>query len=327
MDCRQAVQWQFAITGTSPLASNEISPQRHFPVSLGISSLCILVFLKFNGTQWQGILSTLKNYRVREPGAGAFCKVTRAQTAPTLLRNALAPALILIAMSFLTSAISAAFGLGGGVAMLITLLSLTPPIIALPVHAIIQIGSNAGRAAMLRSHVMPRIVTWFIPGTLLGVFIGSQIFVNLPKDWLQVILALFILWTVWAPKIRAKKITEQTYFGVGAVVSFGGMFLGATGPLLGAFLSPDRYGRDATVSTHAACMAFQHAVRIIAFGLLGFVIVEWLPLVIAMIVSGLAGTWAGGSLLKRIPEQAFKFLFRSVLSLLALRLFYKAIFG
>lgn len=39
-------------------------------------------------------------------------------------------ALALIAFSFLTSAISAAFGLGGGVAMLIAVLSLTPPIVA-----------------------------------------------------------------------------------------------------------------------------------------------------------------------------------------------------
>lgn len=236
-------------------------------------------------------------------------------------------ALILIAISFLASTISATFGLGGGVAMLIALLSLTPPIIALPVHAIIQIGSNAGRAVMLRSHVMPIIVSWFIPGTLLGVLIGSQIFVNLPTAWLQTILALFILWTIWAPKIRTRKITDATYFGVGAITSFGAMFLGATGPLLGAFLSPDRYGRDATVSTHAVCMATQHLVKIVAFGLLGFVIVEWLPLVLAMIVSGLFGTWAGGSALKKIPETTFQILFRSVLSLLALRLLYKAIFS
>ena len=59
-------------------------------------------------------------------------------------------AYLLIATSFLTSAISAAFGLGGGVAMLVALLSLTPPMIALPVHALIQIGSNAGRSAMLQ---------------------------------------------------------------------------------------------------------------------------------------------------------------------------------
>ncbi len=235
------------------------------------------------------------------------------------------PALILIGISFLTSTISAAFGLGGGVAMLIALLSFIPPVIALPVHAIIQIGSNAGRATMLRSHIIPDIAGWFFPGIILGVLIGSQIFVNLPTQWLQILLALFILWSIWAPKIRAKQIKSSAYFFVGAVTSFGAMFLGATGPLLGAFLSPDRYGRDATVSTHAVCMTFQHGIKVIAFGFLGFVILEWIPLVLAMIVSGLLGTIAGGTVLKNIPESAFKILFRTVLSILALRLLYKAV--
>ncbi len=239
----------------------------------------------------------------------------------------LGPALILIGFSFITSAISAAFGLGGGVAMLIALLSLTPPVIAIPVHAIIQIGSNAGRAAMLRTHVMPDIVGWFVPGIILGILIGSQVFISLPTQWLQIILALFILWLVWAPKFRAKQISSRAYFLVGTVTSFGAMFLGATGPLLATFLSPDRYGRDATVSTHAVCMALQHAIKIVAFGFLGFVILEWIPLVLAMTVSGLIGTVAGGSVLRKIPESTFKILFRIVLSALALRLLYRAVFG
>ena len=235
-------------------------------------------------------------------------------------------ALILIAISFVTSTISASFGLGGGVAMLIALLSLTPPVIAIPVHAVIQIGSNAGRAAMLRKHIMPDIVGWFVPGIILGILIGSQIFFSLPTNWLQIVLALFILWSVWAPKFRARKINTRSYFLVGAVTSFGAMFLGATGPLLGAFLSPDRYGRDATVSTHAVCMTFQHAIKVVAFGFMGFVLLEWIPLVAAMIASGFIGTLAGGSVLRKIPESTFKIIFRTVLSVLAVRLLYKAVF-
>ncbi|MBX2837987.1 MAG: hypothetical protein KTR35_14110 [Gammaproteobacteria bacterium] len=74
-------------------------------------------------------------------------------------------------------------------------------------------------------------------------------------------------------------------------------------------------------------MTFQHIFRVIAFGYLGFVIGEWILLVLAMIVSGLLGTMAGGSMLKKIPESSFKIIFRSILSLLALRLLYKAIMG
>jgi uncharacterized membrane protein YfcA len=233
----------------------------------------------------------------------------------------------LIVLSFLTSAISAAFGLGGGVAMLIALLSLTPPIVALPVHALVQIGSNAGRAWMLRPHIMRGVVGWFIPGSLIGVILASQIIVTLPTQWLQLMLALFILWSVWAPRMSAVSVPENAYLGVGGVTSFATMFLGATGPLLAVFLSPDRYGRDRTVATHAACMTTQHLIKVVAFGFLGFVLLEWLPLVAAMIISGLAGTWMGRHLLKRLPESTFKIVFKGVLTVLALRLLYKAVVG
>lgn len=236
-------------------------------------------------------------------------------------------AVVLIAISFLTSAISATFGLGGGVAMLIALLSLTPPIVALPVHALIQIGSNAGRAWMLRSHVVHGVVRWFIPGCLMGVILASQIVVTLPTQWLQLILALFILWSVWSPRLSGVPVSEKAYLGVGGVTSFVTMFLGATGPLLAVFLSPDRYGRDSTVATHAACMTAQHLIKVVAFGFLGFVLTEWLPLVFVMIISGVIGTWMGRHLLWRLPESMFKKVFKGILTVLALRLLYRAVVG
>jgi uncharacterized membrane protein YfcA len=136
---------------------------------------------------------------------------------------------------------------------------------------------------------------------------------------------MFILWSVWAPRISAVAVPDRAYLAVGGVTSFATMFLGATGPLLAAFLSPSRYGRDRMVSTHAACMSVQHLIKVIAFGFLGFVLTEWLPLVLVMILSGLAGTWLGRSLLRRLPEERFRLIFKTILSLLAVRLLFKSI--
>ena len=234
-------------------------------------------------------------------------------------------ALVLVAISYVTSAISAAFGLGGGVAMLIALLSVSPPIVALPVHALVQVGSNAGRALMLRSHIIGGVVRWFIPGSIIGVLVASQLIVDLPIQWLQLILALFILWSVWAQKPSSVAVSDKAYIAVGGMTSFATMFLGATGPLLAAFLSPERYGKHRTVATHAMCMCTQHLIKIVAFGFLGFVLTQWLLLVMLMIASGLLGTWTGAGLLQRLPETAFKWMFKSVLTLLALRLLYRAL--
>ncbi len=79
------------------------------------------------------------------------------------------------------------------------------------------------------------------------------------------------------------------------------------------------------MSTHAACMTIQHLLKVIAFGFLGFVLTQWLVLVAAMIVSGLLGTWMGRGLLQRLPEQTFRQIFMAMLTVLAVRLLYKAI--
>jgi len=234
-------------------------------------------------------------------------------------------ALFLIAFSFFTSAVSATFGLGGGVAMLVGLLMVVPPAVALPLHGVIQIGSNASRAVLMRSHIMRPIFGWFIPGTLLGVLLASLLFTSLPINTLQLILALFILWSVWAPKMRARSISDRSYVGVGALGSFCTMFVGATGPLLAAFLTPDRYGRDRTVATHATCMTLQHLVKVIAFGILSFAYQQWIPLLVAMLVSGFAGSVLGKSFLQRLPEARFKVFFKILLTILSLRLLYTAL--
>lgn len=93
--------------------------------------------------------------------------------------------IFLIMASFATAAISATFGLGGGIAMLLALLLVIPPIIAIPVHGIIQASSNAGRAWLMRRHILRDLLRWFIPGALAGIVVASQIITELDQQTLQ----------------------------------------------------------------------------------------------------------------------------------------------
>lgn len=52
---------------------------------------------------------------------------------------------ILLVTSFLTSLISGALGIGGGALLLTVLATLLPPAALIPVHGVIQLGSNVGR--------------------------------------------------------------------------------------------------------------------------------------------------------------------------------------
>jgi uncharacterized membrane protein YfcA len=236
----------------------------------------------------------------------------------------LAWAIALIAASFITAAISAAFGIGGGIAMLAVLLAVLPPAVVLPIHGVVQAGSNAGRVVTLRRSVQGSMLAWFTAGTIAGVIAASLVLIALPTATLQIILGVFILWTVWGPKLSARAISDRAFLLVGAVASFCTMFVGATGPMVAAFWDVKRMGKLGVVATHSACMVVQHTVKVVAFGALGFAFADWLPMIVAMLVAGQFGTQAGARILTALPERVFQVAFKLILTGLALRLLWSA---
>lgn len=231
---------------------------------------------------------------------------------------------VLCLMSFLTSAVSAAFGLGGGAALLAVMASVMPPVSIIPTHAVVQVGSNFFRAVMMWRNILFTWMPPFVVGTVIGAVAGGHVVVALPKYALQAIIGIFVLYAVWGPQVRATRPSRMTFGIVGALASFATMFAGATGPLIAPFVKASAGDRLGVVATHAAFMSWQHGVKILTFGFLGFAYAPYLGLMIAMILFGIVGTWSGRFILNWMPEKVFRAGFNAVLTLLALRLLYSA---
>ena len=229
-----------------------------------------------------------------------------------------------MALSLFTSALTAAAGIGGGLVLLSVMTSFLPPVVVIPIHGVVQLGSNAGRAVLLRQHIDRGILVPFALGSVLGIVLGAKLFVALPTPVLEIILGLFILACVWLPKLKASRIADRAFVLVGVVGSFVTMFVGATGPFVASFITPERLERHAVVATHATCMSVQHSLKVAAFGFLGFAFLPWVPLLAAMIAAGFLGTMLGRRLLDRLPHHIFARAFKIILTVLAVRLLYAA---
>jgi len=238
------------------------------------------------------------------------------------------PALLLIIASFFTSALTAAFGVGGGVAML-ALLGLFIPVAALiPVHGAVQLGSNTGRAWRQRAHIRFSIAAPFILGSLIGAAVGAYFVVQLPDALLKLVLGVFVIAVTWTKIPGAARLGHAGLAFGSAVLALATMFVGATGPLLSAFFAqiiPD--DRKALVATHAAGMTVQHALKVVVFAVAGFAFWRWLPFIALMIASGYLGTLYGSRLLEKMPEETFRRWFRIGLTLLALDLIRRGLMG
>ncbi|GJL95662.1 MAG: hypothetical protein DHS20C05_20670 [Hyphococcus sp.] len=226
-------------------------------------------------------------------------------------------AIAAIFASFLTAALTAAFGIGGGLALLAVMSAIFPAAAVVPIHGVAQLGSNAGRFYLQRKDVVWPIVLWFTLGSIVGAFAGGRIALGMPVWALRGGVAIFILYTLWGPRPASLSPGKKTFFATGVVGSFLTMFFGATGPIAATMLSAAKLDRLNTVATHAACMAAQHSLKILIFGLLGFAYAEWASLIIAILVFGFIGTATGTHYLRKMPEHYFKKGFRTVLTVIA----------
>jgi uncharacterized membrane protein YfcA len=188
----------------------------------------------------------------------------------------------------------------------------------------IQLGSNSGRAILTRHHIDWKVIAAFAPGVLAGAGLGAWLLVDLPAHLWQLSIALFVLYLCWGPGLPKASFGPFGVFIASAITSFVSLFVGATGPLVAAFIKQIHTDRFRTVATFGTAMTLQHAPKALVFGVAGFVFSEWLLFILAMIACGFAGTWLGLHLLKSINNRWFHTAFNLVLTLLAFRLLWQA---
>lgn len=234
----------------------------------------------------------------------------------------LAQAAGLLAVSFVSGIVSSVAGIGGGILMLAALASVVPPAALIPVHGIVQIGANIGRAVVLVPHVAWRLVPSFLLGAIVGASLGGVTAVNLPPEAVRLAVGLFILWSIVA---RPPGFLSRHGWLNGAISSYLTMFFGGSAPFVLVYVKAQALGRMGQVGTHAVLMTMQHTLKTIVFGLLGFAFGPWIFIVIAVIGTGFLGTLIGRSLLSRTSDERFALIVNLVLAVVALRLVWLAL--
>ena len=228
----------------------------------------------------------------------------------------------LIIASMVTSFISSAFGIGGG-AVLIGLLALKlPPFALLPIHGIVQIGSNFGRSLIFLKDIKRDVLIPFSIGTILGSLLGGTFFIQIEPWLLQLIVAIFILWSVFG-KIPAIGATHVVFGGIFS--GFFTMFFGASGTLVAGMVKTMKLVPVKHTATHSALMTIQHLIKVIIFGFVGFAYAEYFLLITSMIISGFVGTLIGKKFLIKFGKKYFKLVLNTILTLIAFNLIWNAI--
>jgi len=229
------------------------------------------------------------------------------------------------AVAVVTSVVSGVMGMAGGMLLLAIMLLKLEPSVAIPVHGIVQLVSNGSRAFFLRKYVEWRAVWRFawplLPGGALGIWLLAYV----PPSSSRIAIGVFVLASTWRKSffsIGKGATAEQALPVGGALVGFFSTLVGATGPLLGPFVLALGLGTQGTIATMASCQIFQHASKVLLFGLRGFDLGGYLLPCLGLSLCAIAGSAIGTRLLDHLPDKAFKITVRVLLTALALHQLY-----
>ncbi len=228
--------------------------------------------------------------------------------------------LFLVVFSFLSSVLSGVTGVGGGMLLISIMPGFMPITAVIPVHGIVQFSSNASRALFAIRDIDWRVMTSYVLGSVTGAAMGSRLVTAFPSEGLPLLLAAFILIVTWTPAAQASRKLPGKFFVLGWVQTFLSLFVGATGPLGPPVLLREGFRRDRLVATEAVFMSWVHLLKVLTFGLLGFVFRPYVILLAAMVGAVILGSWVGTLLRPRMPEKIFRVTVRILITGLAVRM-------
>lgn len=229
---------------------------------------------------------------------------------------------LLVVIAAGTSTLTAITGIGGGMMLIAIMPGFLPAAAIVPVHAAVQLFSNSSRAFFGWRFIRWEFVLGFVGGAIIGGAIAAGITREINLQYSPLLIAVYILYNVWGPKLKLDIPSASEFFVIGAFQTGLSMIVGATGPLGQAALIRRGLQRDALVVSAALMTTFTHMTKIVLFALLGFSFVAYWKLIAGMSAAVIAGAWLGTHIRYRIPETLFKKALRWLLTLLALRMIY-----
>jgi len=226
--------------------------------------------------------------------------------------------ILLSLAAFVTSSITAAMGVGGGVVLLALMAQVVPPSVLIPLHGAAQLMSNTNRVLVQRKHINWAYIKPFFLGSVAGGALMTPLALYMPVPVGQILLAVFILLATW--KSTWLRLASWHPAASGGVSTGLSLILGATGPLVMSVLPKTEWERQVVVGTHGMAMTIQHGIKIIALSSLNISLFEYWPLLLGIGVATLAGNLVGAKVLARVPEDKFTVILNWLLTALALRL-------
>ncbi len=209
----------------------------------------------------------------------------------------------LSAASFLTSLLTAALGIGGGLGLLSVMPSFMPMVAVVPLHGVTQLVSNASRFVFDYRQADTRLLPAYLAGAILGTAAGYFCIGRMPDLYLSAALGGFILLCTWTSLVKKLGKLLTSFFSIAFIQTFLSLFVASVGLISQPVLIKQGLPKNRVIVTHAMQMSVLHGLKVFAFVAAGFPFLHYWQIATVMIAASAAGTYFGGFFRDRIPEK------------------------
>jgi uncharacterized protein len=228
-------------------------------------------------------------------------------------------------VSFLTSLITAAVGIGGGLGLLAVMPSFVPISAVVPLHGVTQLASNASRFITDRRHAEIRLLPAYFGGACLGGAVGYWFLGRVPTVYLSLALGVFLLLCTWTGLVKWLGKPLTNFFSLGFIQTLLSLFVASVGLLSQPVLIKQGLPKNKVIVTHAMQMSVLHGLKVFTFVIAGFPFVHHWKILLVMIVASSAGSYLGGFCRNRIPERVGLIALRATITFFAAKMIVDAL--
>jgi uncharacterized protein len=187
---------------------------------------------------------------------------------------------------------------------------------------LINLGNLIGepvRLILFWKYIRWNIIKFYLPSAIAGTILGAWLFTNINLEWLQIIIGIFLISTIFQYRFGKKKTSFNMkifwFIPTGFLVEFFSSLVGATGPVLNPFYLNYGLDKEQLIATKTFNSFVIGMVQIISYSTFGSLHGNLWFMGIVLGTGAAAGNWIGKKFLSKISNETFR---KSVIAIMVL---------
>ena len=218
--------------------------------------------------------------------------------------------LLLVLASFIAWFISSLAG-GGSPFIIVPMVNFLMDTQAVP--PVVTTGmllGNLQRTFMFWQEIDWELTWWYLPGAISGAILGAFVYTQTQLQWLQILLGLFLVSSVFsfgkAKKEKSFQIPGWFFLPAGFIYAFLSGLIGSLGPVLNPFYLNYGLVKERMIATKSAHVLVVHTAKIITYATLGVLTKSYLWYGLIIGITAIPANWLGQKVLKKISDEQFR---------------------